>query len=94
MFEDYVDYSYDNDSNNNYLRRESAECTDDGYDGDEGCICDTISQLYDDADVQLAVDRVKTTICVHQSSLCYYFDGPFDDGKDRCDNRYNSDGEN
>ena len=74
------------------MRRESAECTDDGYDGDEGCICDTISKFYDDADVQHAVDRVKTTICVHQSLLCYYFDGPFSDGKDECNNRYNRTG--
>ena len=90
---DYVsisDYSNDADSPDDDYRTldaEVAECTDDGYDGDEGCICNTLSH-FDDVDVKLAVDVVKTTVCVHQTSLCYYSNGPFDNGTDECNNRY------
>ena len=84
------DYSNDADSTDNddrTLDTDVAECTDDGYDGDEGCICNTLSH-FDDVDVKLAVDVVKTTVCVHQSSLCYYSNGPSDNGIDECNSKY------
>jgi len=64
-FEDYYNYT-------EYT--ETDDCTDDGeYDGDESCICNTISNFHDEK-VMYAIDVVKSTVCVHQTSLCFYVD--------------------